>query len=157
MRLLFARATAPFRAHDFRCSMLRSSVQPAREHGMPRKRCGFPRESREYNLRHVLRAVCITGHLSQRGRVDQVDVSPHELGKRGLGLFFSVTTKEFGVGGHGSSSHNPRPIPNRTKKLSLSHRLSRYTAASSERLSSACFCDPARLHVSSKLRLRRRA
>src|SRR4051812_19424566 len=64
---------------------------------MPGERRCFSSEIDEYHLRHVLREVVVAGQLAQGGRVDEIQVPPHQFGERHLGAFDGVLGKESGV------------------------------------------------------------
>ena len=82
--------------------MVGAEIKPAGQRGVAGQRSGFARQRQEDGLRDILREMGVAVQLPQRGRVNQREVTLHQLGKRRLRLLRRVMLQQFGVGGHGS-------------------------------------------------------
>ena len=92
--LLFADPAADVGADGLRRDVLRGAMQPAGQHRAVGELTRVFRESDEDTLRHVLGEVRITHH-AQRGRIDEIDVAPHEFREGGLGPPFGVLSQKL--------------------------------------------------------------
>ncbi len=81
--LLFAGATAHIGANDFSREVLRCPMQPAGKDGAACEVPGILRQRHECVLGNVLREVRVANH-APRSRMDQINVPPHQFGKRCL-------------------------------------------------------------------------
>lgn len=86
---------------------------------MPRDRVRLARQRREDRLHDGVCPVRIAADMSQRRRVDQVEVPPHQLRKRGLRFFFGVESEQLGVIGHASYRPQPRRFQTEQKKFQI--------------------------------------
>jgi len=71
-----------------RRQMTDRSVQPPSQGRMAQEPGSLARQLREDRLRDIFCQRPVTVHLSQRRRIDQVQVLLHEFGERALGAFF---------------------------------------------------------------------
>ena len=91
--LLFAGTAAYIRAHDIAGDVLGGAVQPARQDGTVNKFARILRQRDECCLGDILREMSVLDH-PQGGGVDQIDVAPHQFGKRALRATFGVIAQQ---------------------------------------------------------------
>jgi hypothetical protein len=65
-------------------------------------------------LSHIVREVRVTVDLSERSRIDQIDMPPDEFGKGVLAICRGVAVEQFAIGCH-ISNDRTRPFRKRTK------------------------------------------
>src|SRR5678815_230192 len=73
---------------------------------MPRQGTSVTGERRENFLGDVHRAVTIAADSSQRGAVNEIEMTLHQLGKGCLRMRFGIALQQLGVGGHGGHTIN---------------------------------------------------
>jgi hypothetical protein len=73
-----------------RCQMPYGGVQPPGQRRVVHEPGSLARQRREDRLRNIFCQRTVTVHLSQRRRIDQIQVLPHQFGERALGTLFDV-------------------------------------------------------------------
>src|ERR1051326_4484079 len=93
-----------------------AGVEPAGQGRVAAQRRGLARQFGEDRLGHVLRPAGVAARLPQGRRIDQVNVTPHQLGEGRFGGLVGVTSQQFGVGAHASQFYTimSAPLENRT-------------------------------------------
>ena len=94
--LLLAADAPDFAAHIIGRCQPRRLEQPTGQHRPGIERTGFAGEDDENRLGDFLRLVMVAG-VAQRRRINQVDMPPHERGKRLLGMTRRVFPQQFHV------------------------------------------------------------
>ena len=97
---LFMGVPAAFRPHGFGGGEMRAGVKPAGQDRTMRQDRRFAREVGKNCLRHVLRQVRVAVDLSQVGRIDEVQMPPHQLGKGVFGFHLRIAAEQFAVAIH---------------------------------------------------------
>ena len=95
---MFMRSAAHVRADGVGGEILGGAMKPASQHISSGQIPGIPGQNHEDGLRDILRRVLIANHAS-RGGIDEIDVSPLQLGKRRLRPVFGVRLEQDTVGG----------------------------------------------------------
>ncbi len=116
--LLLPHLPAALGPDRFRHGKPRGGVQPADHDFVSGERRGLAREIGENHLRDVLRQGRVAPRLAQRGRVNKIDVPPHELAKRLFRFLLDVAAQKFGVILHAGFSLTPA-APKTAQKIQL--------------------------------------
>jgi hypothetical protein len=90
MSLLFARKTAAFGSNRFSGGEMRAGVQPSGQNRASGKERCFAGKIGEDSLCNILRPMCVAINLSQRGRINEIKMTPHEFREGIFGPGFGI-------------------------------------------------------------------
>ncbi len=92
---VFAKNAALCTAANFCGFKARARIEPARQRSVPEQARRLARQVSENGLGHVLGRRPVAIHLTQRGGIDQPEVSPDQFGERRFGSVPHLLSQQF--------------------------------------------------------------
>lgn len=116
MSLLLASVSPAFGTNDVGRHMAGGGVEPAFEHGVIAEGGRGPPHANEDGLGDIFRRVRIATHQPEGATVNEIDMRPHQRGKRRLRTIVGVAAQELGVIGYDLQPVVATQRPNRPRK-----------------------------------------